>query len=251
MSNAADTVAVVPGAGAAERGAPAPLRARLLAEFVGTFALVFAGTGAIAVDRLSDGTIGHLGIAVAFGLVIAVMVYAYKDLSGAQYNPAVSIALWLRGVFPGRDVAPYVAAQLAGAAAASGVLVLLVAPLGVEEIGATLPGAGGAAISLPVEVLATFLLVTVILGVVRAGERANAWAGLAIGGAVALCAVAFGPVSGASMNPARSFGPMLFVPGAAGVYWVYVVGPVVGGMCAVMVDRVLSAPVNRDKEVAR
>lgn len=268
-------------------GIPGPagtptLAARLLAEFVGTFALVFAGTGAIVVDAVSGGAIGHVGIALTFGLVIAVFVYAYKDLSGAQYNPAVSAALWLRGVFPGREVAPYVAAQLAGALAASGIVALGVRKIAAEAVmegaaalaegaalvqgatsagaaasavvvglGATVPGPGGALVTLPVEVLATFLLVTVILGVVRAGERANPWAGIAIGGTVALCALAFGPISGASMNPARSFGPIIFAHGAARSYWLYVVGPVVGGIIAVLVDRAVDTPVGLTTEEKR
>lgn len=233
------------------------LRARLVAEFVGTFALVFVGTGAIAVNAITGGVIGHLGIALSFGLVIAVFVYAYKDLSGAQYNPAVSVSLWLRGVFPGREVLPYVLTQCSAAVAASGIVaagarwIAVGASTGgavraggtvsapVLELGATVPGPGGAWVALPVEVLATFLLVTVILGVVRAGERANPWAGLAIGGTVALCALAFGPISGASMNPARSFGPMLLEAGAARVYWIYLVGPVVGGVIAVLIDRIM------------
>ena len=261
-------------------GVPGPagtprFAARLLAEFVGTFALVFAGTGAIVVDAVSGGAIGHAGIALTFGLVIAVFVYAYKDLSGAQYNPAVSVALWLRGVFPGREVVPYVAAQLAGATAASGIVAVGVRRIAAEAVmegaalvqgatsagaaasdavaglGATVPGPGGALVALPVEVLATFLLVTVILGVVRAGERANPWAGIAIGGTVALCALAFGPISGASMNPARSFGPIVFAHGGARSYWLYVVGPVVGGILAVLVDRAVDIPVGLTTEEKR
>ena len=124
----------------------------------------------------------------------------------------------------------------------------------VASLGATFPntmGMTGAVAALLAEILATFLLVTVILGVVRSGERANSWAGIAIGGTVALGALAFGPVSGASMNPARSFGPMLFDPEAMRVYWVYVVGPLSGGIGAMAVDRIIAGSVNRNQEGAR
>jgi aquaporin NIP len=223
---------------------PSPsLKQRLAAEFVGTFALVFAGTGAIAINRWSNGVVGHVGIAVTFGLVIGVMVYAYKDLSGAQFNPAVSVSLWLRGVFPGREVVPYVVVQLIASIVATGVLLFIV-PMGEQSIaggtlslGATLPGEGvGAVQATASEAVTTFFLVTVILGVVSAGERGNPWAGIAIGGTVALCALFFGPLAGASMNPARSLGPAVFTPGALAVYWIYVVGPVFGGVTAVGVD---------------
>ncbi len=215
----------------------APLSRRLVAEFVGTFALVFAGTGAIVSNGVSGGAVGHVGVALTFGLVIAVMVYAYKDVSGAQYNPAVSIALWLRGVFPGREVAPYIFTQLVAAVAAGGVLRLIVPPAaGVSDLGATMP-TWSAGASIAIEAVATFFLVTVILSVVRAGERSNPWAGIAIGGTVALCALFAGPLTGASMNPARSFGPAVVSPGALGVYWIYVVGPVLGGVVAAVLDR--------------
>lgn len=228
-----------------------PLARRLVAEFVGTLALVAAGTGAVAANSVTGGALGHIGVALTFGLVIAVFVYAYKDVSGAQYNPAVSVALALRGAFPRREVAPYILAQGAGAVAGGALVRLLVGaivaagdaafrPGSAAILGATMPGPGGAWVALGVEVVATFLLVTVILGVVRAGGRGNPWAGIAIGGTVALCALAFGPISGASMNPARSLGPALFAPGAGAVLWIYIVGPVVGGALAVAVDRVVT-----------
>ena len=217
------------------------MRARLVAEFVGTFALVFIGTGAIAVDSLtrsSIGTLSHLGISIAFGLVIGVMVYTYKEISGAQFNPAVTVALWARGVFPGREVPLYVAIQVIAAVLASGCLAALASPLGVHDFGATIPATGVPRFSVfVIEVVATFFLVTVILGVVRAGDRANPWSGFAIGSTVALCALAFGPISGASMNPARSFGPALVSSGALDSYWIYLAGPLAGGFFASVVDR--------------
>lgn len=219
---------------------------RLTAEFVGTFALVFAGTGAIAADALT-GAVGHVGIALAFGLVIAVMVYAFKDVSGAHFNPAVTIALWSRGDHRPREVVPYLLAEIAGAVAASLVLLALVRPLGGADLGATLPArvlvaAGPRAAVLgtvTIEALATFFLVTVIFGVVRAGDGANPWAGVAIGGTVALDALAFGTLTGASMNPARSLGPAFVVPGALDQVWLYIVGPIAGALVAAAVDRVI------------
>lgn len=221
---------------------------RLIAEFIGTFALVFAGTGAIVVNAATNGAIGHIGVSLTFGLVIGVMVYGYKDYSGAQFNPAVSIALWLRGVFPRREVFPYIAIQIAGAVVGSITLVFIVPGefVGVVDgmtgriAGATVPASGINAVqAIAAEVVTTFFLVTVILGVVSAGERSDSWAGIAIGGTVALAALFFGPISGASMNPARSLGPALVETGALSVYWIYVVGPIVGGGLAVAVDRVL------------
>ena len=213
--------------------------AQLAAEFIGTFALVFVGTGAIAADSLTGGEVGQVGIALAFGAVIAVMIYAYGKVSGAHYNPAVTIALWQRGVFSGRRVTSYIAAQVLGALSGSALLAVIVRPLGNVALGATVPISGGVASALSVEVAATFLLVTVILGVVRAGDRADPWAGTAVGATVTICALSFGPISGASMNPARSFGPLWFTAGALQVYWIYLVGPVIGASIAVLVDRLI------------
>ncbi len=209
----------------------------LLAEFVGTFVLVFAGTGAVATGHLLGNPPVLLTVAFAFGGAIAVMVYTYRSVSGAHFNPAVTFALWIdRRVTAGSAVA-YIATQLAAAAAASGILALAVGPA-LAPVGATLP-ADGPGMALLFEVIATFVLVTVILGVVRVGAGADAYAGLAIGGTVFLCALFAGPVSGASMNPARSFGPALFAPNAIASYWIYVAGPLSGAFLAWAAHRMM------------
>jgi aquaporin Z len=201
---------------------------RLAAEAIGTFALVFAGTGAIVVNDVSGGALTHFGVAAAFGLVVACMIYAVGDVSGAHFNPAVTLGFWLARRFPARDIAPYVAAQLAGAFAASLLLRALFAAH--ETLGTTLP-AGSELQSAGLEVVITFLLMFVILGV-SAGPRANPLAGAAIGSTVGLCALFAGPICGASMNPARSIAPAV-VSGVLTSLWLYVLAPVAGSALAV------------------
>jgi MIP family channel proteins len=201
------------------------LHRRAAAEGLAAFALVFAGCGAVVANAQYDGALGAVGISLVFGLIIMVMVYATGHLSGAHINPAVTIAFTLSRHFPGRDAAAYVVAQLAGASA--GALALLaVWPDRPGELGATVPtvGVGGA---LVYEVLLTAFLMFVIMAVATDTRAVGAAAAIAIGGTVGLDALFGGPVTGASMNPARSFGPAL----AAGEwhdFWLYVVGPVVG-----------------------
>mgnify|MGYP006292478489 CR=1 FL=1 len=213
--------------------------ARLLAEALGTFALVFAGTGAIVVDGLTGGSLGHLGIAMTFGLVIGVMVYALRETSGAHFNPAVTLAMVLDRRFSPARAGAYILAQTSGALAGTGLLILALKGEGVAAWGATVP-AYSAAAAFVFELISTFLLVTVILGVVRAEGRANAFAGLAIGGTIALCALFAGPISGASMNPARSLSPALFTAGAMASYWIYLLAPLAGGALAVAAHRILA-----------
>jgi aquaporin NIP len=201
------------------------LHRRAAAEGLAAFALVFAGCGAVVANVQYDGALGAVGISLAFGLIIMVMVYATGHLSGAHINPAVTIAFTLSRHFPGRDAAAYVAAQLAGASA--GALALLaVWPDRPGELGATLPTVGVGS-ALVYEVLLTAFLMFVIMAVATDTRAVGAAAAIAIGGTVGLDALFGGPVTGASMNPARSFGPAL----AAGEwhdFWLYVVGPVVG-----------------------
>ena len=206
---------------------------RFVAEALGTFALVFAGTGAIVVDALQPGLISHLGVALTFGLVVAAMIYAVGDVSGAHLNPAVSIGLWLARRFPGSEVAPYIASQVAGAVAAS---VLVRGLFGnAAALGATLPQ-GSAGQSFAVEIVLTLLLTFTILHVTAREPLERAMAGVTIGSVVGLCALFAGPVSGASMNPARSLGPAL-VGGQLDHLWLYLVAPVVGAGLAVVACR--------------
>ncbi len=211
---------------------------KLFAEALGTFALVFAGTTAIVVDQVSDGVVSHVGVALTFGLVVAAMIYAVGDISGAHLNPAVTLGFWIARRFPRADVAPYLASQCAGALLASS---LVRGIFGSETgLGATLP-AGSAGQSLLLEVVISILLVFTILSVATGAKEKGITAGLAIGAVVALGALCAGPISGASMNPARSLGPAL-VGGELRHLWVYLVGPVVGSCLAVLACRCARGP---------
>ncbi len=203
------------------------LARRCLAEAFATFALVFAGCGAIVANAERGGDLGSNGIAITFGLVIMVMIYATGHLSGAHINPAVTAAFCASRHFPIRDAAWYIPAQLVGATA--GALLLRALWDGTPaNLGATVPtvGAGSAVVY---EVVMTAFLMFVIMAVATDTRAVGAAAAIAIGGTVALDALFGGPVTGASMNPARSFGPAL-AAGEWNDYWVYVVGPVVGAL---------------------
>lgn len=201
-----------------------------LSEGLGTFALVFAGTGAVIANGLSDGAVSHVGIALTFGLVVLAMVYALGDVSGAHINPAVTLGLWLARRFPGEKVGPYIASQAIGAILAS---VLLRFMFGTEHgLGATAPS-GSALQSLLMEIVVTCILVLVILCVTTGAKEKGITAAIAIGSVVGFEVLFAGPVSGASMNPARSLGPA--VAGLEfGSLWVYIVAPVVGAGLAVV-----------------
>jgi aquaporin NIP len=207
----------------------------LLAEAIGTFCLVFAGTGAIIVDQTTGGGIGHVGIALTFGLVVMAMVCALGDVSGAHLNPAVSIAFALSGRSSALDTGRYILAQLAGAFAA----VLLHRLLFPDHatLGATVP-AGPPWQSFVLEVVLTFMLMLVILSVASGPKEKGLVAGLAIGGVVGLEALFAGPISGASMNPARSLAPAV-VSGHLEPLWIYLVAPVLGAAIAVPFGRIL------------
>ncbi|HVF72992.1 MAG TPA: MIP family channel protein [Chthoniobacterales bacterium] len=208
------------------------------AEFIGTFALVFAGTGAIVVNEISNGAVSHVGVALTFGLTVLVMIYTLGDISGAHINPAVTIGFWVARQLPGRDVAGYIASQSAGAVVASGVLRLLF-PLN-AALGGTQP-AGPVLQSLILEVLLTTLLMFVILGVSTGAREKGITAGIVVGSVIALEAIFAGPISGASMNPARSLGPAL-LSGQLGSFWIYVVGPVLGAGIGVLGCRCVRQP---------
>lgn len=197
---------------------------RLLAEFVGTFALVFAGCGAIMVDATSAGALGQVGIAITFGLVIMAMIYAVGHVSGAHFNPAVTFAFALTRHLPWSRLLGYWTAQVAGALAAAAVLR---GSLGdVAGVGATVP-AGSDGQALLWELILTFFLMFVIMAVATDTRAVGEAAAIAIGGTVGLDAMFGGPVTGASMNPARSLGPAI-VAGETGSLWVYIVAPLAG-----------------------
>jgi len=211
---------------------------KLLAESLGTFCLVFAGTGAIVVNQSTGGTVTHVGVALTFGLVVMAMIYAFGDVSGAHLNPAVSVAFVLARRFPVRELPGYVAAQLVGAFTASALLRVLF-PAN-ETLGATLP-AGSVWQSLVLEVVLTFMLMLVILSVSSGPKEKGIMAGIAVGGVVGLEALFAGPISGASMNPARSLAPAV-VSGHVEMVWVYLLAPVVGAALAVPCFRLLRIP---------
>jgi aquaporin NIP len=211
---------------------------KLLAESIGTFALVFAGTGAIIINDVAHGSVTHVGIALTFGLVVLAMIYALGDISGAHLNPAMTSAFWLSGRFPGDQVFPYIAAQCVGAFVASGVLRFLF-PLNVT-LGATLP-AGTEMQSFILELILTFLLMFVILNVSHGAKEKGLTAGIAIGAVIALEALFAGKISGASMNPARSLAPAV-VSGHWEHLWIYLAAPVAGAFLAVFACRGCQEP---------
>lgn len=203
---------------------------RALAEGIGTYFLVLIGPGAAMVNAYSEGAVTHPGVALAFAFVVLAMIYALGHISGAHINPAVTLAFWSVRRFPGRDVLPYVA-QCAGAVAASFTMGAVVGPVG--GFGATVPAVsvGGA---FAVEWLLSFVLMLVIMAVATDDRVAPGFAGIAVGLTVGFCAMAGGPLTGASMNPARSLGPAV----ASGIWdghWIYWVAPITAMLLAVRV----------------
>jgi aquaporin Z len=203
---------------------------KYVAEFIGTFALVFAGTGAIVINEASHGAITHVGIALTFGLVVLVMIYSVGDISGAHLNPAVTLGFWFSRRLAVREVVPYVASQCLGALAASGIMRVLFPEN--RLLGATQP-AGSGLQSFVLEFLLTALLMFVILGVSTGAREKGITAGIVVGSVIALEAMFAGPITGASMNPARSLGPAI-VSQQLGSLWIYLVAPVLGAAFGVI-----------------
>ncbi|MBW4683944.1 MAG: aquaporin [Komarekiella atlantica HA4396-MV6] len=212
-------------------------RREVLAEGVGTFILVFAGTGAVMVNDISQGAVTHIGISFVFGAVVAALIYGIGHISGAHFNPAVTLAFWTSGFFPKRRVLPYILAQSIGAIAAS--TFLLISLGRVANLGTTLPLNGNWLQSLVLEFVLTFILMFIIFGSGLDRRAHIGFAGLAIGLTVGMEAAFMGPITGASMNPARSLGPA-FVGGIWQHHWVYWVAPILGAQLAVVVYGQLS-----------
>jgi len=202
---------------------------KYVAEMIGTFALVFAGTGAVVIDSVTGGSVTHVGISLTFGLVVMAMIYAVGDVSGAHLNPAVTFGFYLSGRLQSRVVPGYVMSQIAGAMLASLTLLLLFGNH--ASLGATLP-AGSAWQSFGFEAVLTAILMFVILCVSTGLSEVGTMAGIAIGGVIALEALFAGPISGASMNPARSLAPAL-ASGNLHALWIYLTAPVLGSAGAV------------------
>jgi aquaporin Z len=211
------------------------LARKCVAETTGTFCLVFAGTGAVVIDDLTKGGVSHVGVALTFGLIVMAMIYAIGDVSGAHINPAVTIGFWLAARFRTNAVVPYIISQLFGAVLAS----LLVKSLfgDYASLGATLP-AGSAWQSFGLETTLTGILMFVILCVATGPKEVGLMAGTAIGGVIALEALFAGPISGASMNPARSLAPAV-CSGNLQTIWVYILAPVLGAVVAVPIWRLI------------
>lgn len=202
---------------------------KYLAEIIGTFAMIFCGTGAIIVNQHTNGVITHAGVACTWGLIVAAMIYALGNVSGAHFNPAVTFGFWLSKSFPSKEILPYVTSQAIGAFVASIVLKYLFPSN--ETLGASLPS-GSPMQSFVLEVLLTFFLMLVILQVAKGSKEQGMFAGLAIGSVVLLEAMFAGPICGASMNPIRSLAPAI-VSGHTEHLWVYLTAPVLGALLAV------------------
>lgn len=200
------------------------------AEFIGTFVLVFAGTGAIVINETSGGAVTHVGIALTFGLVVLAMIYTVGDISGAHLNPAVSLGFFAARRFSFRELVPYVLSQCAGALAASGLLRFLFPQN--ATLGATQP-AGSATQSFILELILTAILMFVILNVSTGAAEKGITAGIAVGAVIGLEAMFAGPISGASMNPARSMAPAV-VSQQLSSLWIYLVAPTTGALLAVV-----------------
>jgi aquaporin Z len=211
---------------------------KLAAEVLGTFALVFAGTGAIVINEVSCGTVTHMGIALTFGLIVLAMIYALGDVSGAHLNPAVTLGFFAARRFRAVWVGPYIVCQCLGALLASLALRLMF-PSSVA-LGATLP-AGAEFQSFVLEAILTFLLMFVILSVSTGSKEKGVLAGVAVGSVIALEALFAGPISGASMNPARSLAPAL-VSFHADSLWIYLTAPLLGACAGVLACRCVQNP---------
>ncbi|MGZ4164309.1 MAG: MIP/aquaporin family protein [Tumebacillaceae bacterium] len=210
------------------------MRKRLLAEFIGTYFLIFAGTGAVVIDSITK-SITHVGVALTFGLVVMALIYTFGHISGAHFNPAVTIGFLVHGDIGWREALQYVVAQFCGALFASLSLLLLFG--NVANLGATVPRFSWQQ-SFGLEFILTFALMMVILGSAIHGKAVKSFAGVAIGATVGLEAMFAGPICGASMNPARSLAPAV-VSGVLDHQWIYLVATVLGAVVATLIYKTI------------
>jgi len=211
---------------------------KLIAEFFGTFALVFAGTGAIVINDVSGGAVSHVGVALTFGLIVLAMIYTLGDISGAHFNPAVTLGFFAARRMPAAQVLPYLASQCSGAIVAS-LLLRFLFPTH-ATLGSTTP-AGAVLQSFVLEIMVTAILMFVILGVSTGASEKGITAGIAVGAVIGLEALFASPISGASMNPARSLGPALVSLKLTSL-WIYLIAPILGAGLGVLANRCVREP---------
>lgn len=217
---------------------------RLWAEAFGTFCLVFAGSGALVVNEVTQGGVTHVGVSLTFGLVVMALVYALGQVSGCHINPAVTLGLWAAGRFEGVSAVPYIGSQCVGGLLASGTLRALFPES--ATLGATMP-AGSDMQSLVLEFVLTLILVAVIVSVTSGGREERLLAGVAIGGVIGFEALFAGPISGASMNPVRSLAPAVVTMHFDHV-WIYIVAPLAGALASVPLCHCLRSSSGSDSD---
>lgn len=210
---------------------------KYFAEFLGTFALVFCGIGAIIINQQSNGAIGHIGIAITFGLIVLAMIYAFGETSGAHFNPAVTLSFAVARRFEIKQILPYIFFQLCGAFLASVILKILFPEN--QILGATIPS-GSNMQSFILEFIMTFILILTIMNVAHGSKEVGIMAGIAVGSVVLLEAMFGGPISGASMNPARSIAPAI-VSGNLSSLWIYIIAPIGAGILASFVWKLMNS----------
>ncbi len=210
---------------------------KYISEAIGTFIMVFCGTGAMTINEVTGGDVTHVGIAITWGLIVMAMIYAFGDISGAHFNPAVTIAFAYAKKFQWKEAPKYILSQCIGAIAASSILLFLFPES--EFLGGTLPSFD-ALRAFVLEILLTYFLMLVIINVSTGSKEVGMMAGIAIGGVVLLEAMFAGPMTNASMNPARSLGPAL-LSGHWEHQWLYMIAPIVGAILAVLTCRVIKA----------
>ena len=201
-----------------------------ISEFIGTFAMIFCGTGAMTINEITGGDVTHVGIGITWGLIVMAMIYAFGEISGAHFNPAVSIAFAYAKKFSWKEVPKYIFFQIAGAFAASLVLMWLFPKS--ELLGATIPTVDVWR-AFVLELILTFFLMVVIINVSTGSKEAGMMAGIAIGSVVLLEALFAGPITNASMNPARSLAPNIVSGNIKGL-WLYILAPIIGALLAVV-----------------